>query len=771
VPTAPPVAINFPGRASESFTIAGLDAMARKPKMKATEAAEAEEIPTLSGDESGSRDDGAVPRGLGSTSEDPLLECLVFVTHFHGRPRTSEVLRAGLPDTGEPFTPDFTVRAAERAGFRARVVKRRLQRISPYVLPTVLILEDGRACVLTKFLNRGRVQVMFPEVGGAAQNIRLADLAEEYSGYCIYIRPEVVLETYSVSDDIPKGKYWFWGTIFSNWWTYVQVVIAAFLINCFAIVTPLFIMTVYDRVIPNAAFETLFVLAGGVMTVFIFDFVIKTLRGYFIDSAGKRADVMLATRIFDQVLDMKMESRPASAGAFANTLRDFETLRDFFTSASLATLVDIPFIGLFILVIFLISGPIAIALAIAVPVVLLFGVLIQIPLNFVVSKNLDESSVKHGVLVEAINGLEQIKGIGAEGRMRNLYEGAVGHTATSSQRARALSMSVVNFTQLIQQLTTVGVIFFGVHLVSSGEMSVGGLIAAVILGSRAIAPLGQVAQLLVRFNQSMSSLKNLDEIMKKPIERPRRKTFIHRPTLSGAITFKDVVFNYPDREGDALKSISFEIAAGEHVAFIGKVGSGKSTIAKLVLGLFAPSDGTILIDGTDIHQIDPSDLRRNIGYVPQDPFLFRGTIRDNIVAAAPHLDDPAVLTASAIAGLDDFVSRNEFGFDMPVGERGDGLSGGQRQLITIARALVRNPNILVLDEPTSAMDTASEKEFRTHLMENLGEKTLILMTHRTSMLALVDRLIVLDQGRVMADGDRDSVVKALSAGKVAAAKN
>jgi ATP-binding cassette subfamily C protein LapB len=302
-------------------------------------------------------------------------------------------------------------------------------------------------------------------------------------------------------------------------------------------------------------------------------------------------------------------------------------------------------------------------------------------------------------------------------------------------------------------------------------MSVGGLIAAVILGSRAIAPLGQVAQLLVRFNQSMSSLKNLDEIMKKPIERPRRKTFIHRPTLSGAITFKDVVFNYPDREGDALKSISFEIAAGEHVAFIGKVGSGKSTIAKLVLGLFAPSDGTILIDGTDIHQIDPSDLRRNIGYVPQDPFLFRGTIRDNIVAAAPHLDDPAVLTASAIAGLDDFVSRNEFGFDMPVGERGDGLSGGQRQLITIARALVRNPNILVLDEPTSAMDTASEKEFRTHLMENLGEKTLILMTHRTSMLALVDRLIVLDQGRVMADGDRDSVVKALSAGKVAAAKN
>ena len=746
--------------------------MARKAKMAKSEPAESEEVPGLSDEESGSQgQDEKIALDFGSTTEDPLLECLVFLTQFHGRPRTAEVLRSGLPDTGKAFTPNFVVRAAERAGFRARVVKRRLQRISPYVLPTILILDDGRACILTKFLNRGRAQVIFPETGGAVQNIRIADLSEEYTGYCIYVRPEVVLETYGQKDDVPRGRYWFWGTIFSNWWTYVQVVIAAFLINCFAIATPLFIMTVYDRVVPNAAFETLYVLAGGVITVYIFDFIMKTLRSYFIDAAGKRADVMLATRIFDQVLDMKMSARPNSAGGFANTLREFETLRDFFTSASLSTLVDIPFIAVFILVIFLISGPIAIALAIAVPVVLIFGVLIQIPLNFVVQKNLDESSTKHGVLVEAINGLEQIKGIGAEGRMRHLYEGAVGHTAASSQRARALSMSVVTFTQLVQQLTTVSVVFFGVHMVTAGEMTVGAMIAAVILGSRSIAPLGQVAQLLVRFNQSMTSLKNLDEIMKKPVERPHRKTFIHRPTLSGAITFKDVVFSYPEREGDALKGISFDIAAGEHVGFIGKVGSGKSTIAKLILGLFDPVEGTILVDGTDIHQIDPSDLRRNIGYVPQEPFLFRGTIRDNIVAAAPHLDDPAVLTASAVAGLDDFVGSNQFGFDLPVGERGDGLSGGQRQLITIARALVRSPSILVLDEPTSSMDTASEKEFRNQLLANLGDKTLILMTHRTSMLALIDRLIVLDHGKIVADGERDTVIKALSAGKVATARS
>lgn len=711
------------------------------------------------------------PDGVGAVKpEDALLECLEIICRHHGRPRSGEVLMAGLPLAGPRVTPTIFVRAAERAGFRARVVKRRINRISRYVLPAVLAFKDGRACVLLDYDQGGTARVVLPETGGNAETVELTQLAAEYSGYAIFVRPEVQIDAARGEESIPKPRAWFWGTLVRNWWTYIQVAVAAVLINLFALITPLFIMTVYDRVIPNNAFETLYVLAIGAGAALTFDFLMKGLRGYFIDSAGKKADVMLACRIFDQVLDMRMSERPGSAGAFANTLREFETLRDFFTSATLATLVDLPFVLLFIAVIWLISGPVAIVLAVAVPVVLIFGLLIQIPLNFVVKRNFRESHHKHGILVETINGLETIKSIGAEGRMRHLWEGLVGLSARSSQRARALSLSAVNFSGLIQQLASVGVVIYGVHLVAAGDLTVGALIACVILGGRAIAPLGQVAQLLTRFHQSMASLAALDRIMKAPVERPPEKTFLHRAAVDGRVDFREVGFTYPGRDQGALKEVTFGVAPGEHVGIIGKVGSGKSTIARLILGLFEPAEGTILIDGTDIRQLDPVDLRRHIGYVPQDPFLFRGTIRENITAAAPHADDAAILAAARLAGLDEFLSDSPLGFDLPVGERGDGISGGQRQAITLARAALLNPTVYVLDEPTSAMDTRSEETLKRRLTRVIAGKTLILMTHRASLLGLVDRLIVLDGGKVMADGPRERVLEALASGRIGAAR-
>lgn len=716
--------------------------------------------------------DAALAEELASASgvEDPLLDCLVHLTTHYGNPKSPEVLKAGLPHSGEALSATMFVRAAGRVGLSARVVQRRLNSINNLVLPAVLILKGGRACILSQFIDKRRVRIVLPESGGGSQDLELRDLAEDYTGYAIYVRPVTRVEPEGMRSDTPRPSAWFWGTIASNWWAYTQVIFAASLINIFALATPLFIMTVYDRVVPNNAVETLWVLATGVVIVFMFDFVLKGLRGYFIDAAGKRADVLLASRIFEQVMDMKMAARPGSAGAFANNLREFETLRDFFTSATLAAVVDLPFVVFFVLIIWLIGGPVAQIHLVAIPAVLLVGLALQVPLNRAVTKHMREAEEKHGVLIESLNGLETLKSMGAEGRMRRRWEDYVGLTASSSMEARVLSQGGINFAQFVAQVTSVAVVVFGVFLIKEGEMTVGGLIACVMLSARALAPVVQVAQLLTRFHRSMTALRSLNKIMEAPIERPGGTKFLHRPDLTGQVAFKEVQFTYPGQPIAALAGVSFEIGAGERVGIIGRVGSGKTTVAKLVLGLFDPSDGAVLLDGTDIRQIDPVDLRRNIGYVPQDVFLFRGSVRENITMAAPQTDDGAVLRAAKLAGVDDFVSQHPSGYDMLIGERGEGLSGGQRQAVAIARALLQNPTLIMLDESTSSMDTRGEAAFKARLTEILPGRTLILITHRASLLSMVDRLIVLDRGRVVADGPRQQVIDALAGGKLQATK-
>ena len=705
-----------------------------------------------------------------AATEDPLLACLVFLTRHYGRPRSADVLKAGLPFAGRRLPPSLFLRAAERAGFLGRVVKRRLSSISHLVLPAVLMLKGNQACVVIEYVDKKTALVMLPETGGGVQKVDRASLEKLYAGYAIFLKPEFQFDIQRQEADIPRPRAWFWGTIFRSRWIYGQVVLAALLINIFALTSPLFIMGVYDRIIPNDAIDSLWVLAIGAATIFLFDFIIRSLRGYFIDLAGKRADVILANRIFDQVLDMKLASRPNSAGAFANTLREFETVRDFFTSATLTTLVDLPFVGIFIAVLWFIGGDIYLVPLIAGFLVIGVGLLLQLPLSYVVRKNFKESEQKHGVLVETINGLETIKSIGADARMRQMWAGFVGMSSRTSQRARFLSQSGINFAMMVQQVTTIGVVVVGAIRVSEGAMSVGALIACVILTGRAMGPLGQIAQLLTRLNQSMTSLKALDRLMKEPVERPAEKVFLHRPSLLGAIDFSGVGFVYPGQEVEVLKDMSFSIKSGEHVCIIGRVGSGKSTVAKLMLGLYETTAGAILVDGTDTRQIDPVDLRRSIGYVSQDVFLFRGTVRDNIAVAAPHADDAQVLHAARLAGVDDFVKKHPLGYDLPVGERGEGLSGGQRQAIAVARALLLNPNIVILDEPTSSMDTRTEEAFKSQFASVLDHQTLILITHRASLLSMVDRLIVLDGGRVVADGPRQSVLDALAGGRVATPK-
>lgn len=707
---------------------------------------------------------------LVESKEDVLLACLVWLAQHHERAISADALRAGLPLVNNQLTPELFVRACERAGLVARTVKRPLTGFSNLALPAVLLLHDRQACILTRLVDEKTAEVLLPEAGFGLTRMPLAELAARYLGFGILTKPVYRAADRAADplDGIATGSHWFRDTLLNYWPVWAQVGVGAVLINVFALVTPLFAMNVYDRVVPNLIMETLWALAIGAVMVLGFEFLVRLLRGYFIDFAGKNADVLLASRIFQQVLGMQLASRPASAGAFANELREFESLREFFTSATLTTLLDLPFVFLFIGMMAVIGGNLAWIPLAAVPVVVAVGLLLQIPLDRIVRRSFRESAQRHAILIETLSGLETIKAVGAEGRTQRHWEQFVAMSSKSGLAGRLYASIAVNFSVLAQGFVYAAIIVFGVYEIAAGRMTTGALIACSILSGRALAPLAQVAGLLTRYNQSMQALKALDRVMKAPLERPHGHALLHRPHISGAIEFRDVTFEYPNGGGKALDGVSFKIAPGEKVAIVGRVGSGKSTTSKLILGLFRPSGGAVLIDGTDSRQIDPADLRRNIGTVPQDIFLFNGTIKDNIVIGAPEATDANVLFASRLVGLDEFVRMLPDGYDLVVGERGERLSGGQRQAIALARAFVRDPSIALLDEPTSAMDQGTEEMIKRRLSHAMQGKSLVLITHRPSLLTLVDRLIVLDRGRVIADGPRDTVIKSLMQSQIRA---
>ena len=699
--------------------------------------------------------------------QDPLLLSLRDLAALLNRPISLEALKAGLPYGEARFTPELAVRAAERAGLTARITRRpKLAQILPVTLPCVLLLREGNACVLLNYDDKGNAEVLVPEGGGAKRKVALADLEAQYDGYAVFARTEYRFDQRASRISLSESKSWFWGTLRQFWPVYSHVMLASVMINIFAIASPLFIMNVYDRVVPNQAIETLWVLAAGVLTVFVFEFVLRNLRTYFVDIAGKNADVIIASKLLQQLMGMKLASKGPSTGAMANNLREFESLREFFTSGTLVAFVDLPFIFLFLLVIWIVGGPLAYIPLAAVPLVLIFGAVLQKPLQRIIEQSHKESTQKHALLVETIDGLETVKAVAGEGRVQRTWERFVGLTARSAAKARFLSALAVSFSQVSIQVTTVAVVVAGVYLIGAGEITLGALIASSILTGRALAPLSSIAALLTRLQQSRVALKSLDELMNAPREREDDKTFLHRPKLSGALEFKNVSFAYPGQQSLALDRMSLKIAPGEKIGILGRIGSGKSTLARLLLGLYEPAEGSILADGTDIRQIDPADLRRNIGYVSQDNYLFFGTVRENISFAAPHVGDESVLRAARIAGVNDFLRNHPLGFDMQVGERGMGLSGGQRQSIVIARALLLDPPILLFDEPTSSMDNSTETAFKARLQRDMADKTLVLVTHRGSLLSLVDRLVILDQGRVVADGPRDKVLEALKQGQI-----
>lgn len=700
--------------------------------------------------------------------DDPLLESLVILTKMSHHPFSADALKAGLPLVNNRLTPELFARAAKRAGFNTKIVKRPLEKISNVVLPIVVMLEGNEACVLEKIdFENNKVSVVHPVGGNEVPiDVSIDDLKSRYSGYSIFVTRDFAFDSRSPELMKTHKRHWFWGTLWQSKGIYKDVLITSFFINIFVIATPLYIRNVFDRVIPNNAMETLWVLSVGVCIIFFFEFILKTLRSHFIEVAGKKADIVLSAMIFEKVMSLKMEARPESVGAFADKLKGFESVRNFMTSATITTVIDLPFFILFLLVIYLFAGSMVIIPIVAVVLIVSYSFLIRIPMKKLVEKSYRSSVQKNATLVEGLSSVETIKTMGAEGSVQRKWEEANGFMANQGIKVRVLSQSIGNFSGTIQNMSTVAVFIYGVHLVSIHELSAGALIACMMLTRRAIAPMVNVANLVSQYQQTKTTLQELNRIMEMPVERPDGKKFIHRPSLSGKIDFKDVSFLYPGQQVPALKNVNLTIEPGEKVAFIGRIGSGKTTLEKLILGLYSPTEGQVRIDNLDMSQVDPADLRRNIGYVAQDVMLFHGTVRDNIAVKAPYVDDSEILRVAEVAGVTEFTNRHPSGFDMPVQERGEGLSGGQRQSISIARALLLSPPVIVMDEPSNAMDNNTEAELKTNLRKEIGDRTLILITHRASLLSLVDRLVVLDNGGVIADGPKEQVLEALKQGRL-----
>lgn len=699
--------------------------------------------------------------------DDPLTDCLVIVAKIHDRPISRTTLRAGLPLENNRLSVSLFARAAQRANLSSRVLKRSLGEMSNLELPSILLLENSKALVLIGIdQHRGEATVIVPESGGGQQVVDIRTLEQSFSGYSIFVHPEYQEREETVVEMTEKKRHWFWGTLFSSWRIYRDVLVASFLINVLGLVTPFFILNVYDRVIPNNAFETLWVLAIGISITYVFSTIMRGLRGYFIDIAGKKANLEISSMIFEKVLGIKMSVRPQSIGSFANKIQEFDSVRDFITSLSITALVDLPFVVLGLLAIWYLAGNIVFIHIVAILVLLIYAFFIQMPLKKSVEQTYHASARKNAILVEGLNGLETLKMLGAESKIQRTWEESVGRISHWSAHSRFLSTSVNHLSSFVQSMTVVLVVIAGVYMVSKGNMSQGGLIAIVMLTRQAVAPMAQVVGLATRYHRARTSLSTLQEVMEMPVERPINKTFLHRADLSGDLEFNGVTFTYPEQSSPALKDINLKITRGERVGIIGTIGSGKTTLGKLLLGLYEPDSGMVAVGGTDIRQIDPIELRSCIGCVAQDVTLFRGSVRDNIVLGCESARDSDIIRAAELSGVTEFIQRHPMGFDMPVGEQGRLLSGGQRQTVALARALLLDPPVLLLDEPSSSMDARTEAKMRMRLAKVVQGKTLVLITHRSSLMVMVDRIIIMDKGMVKADGPKDQILEALKNGQI-----
>jgi ATP-binding cassette subfamily C protein LapB len=698
---------------------------------------------------------------------DPLLECLVLVARHHGHSASRAALSAGLPLLQGKLTPELLPRAADRAALALRVTSQPIDSIDLFVLPAILLLNDGGACVLQSMDKAGGTcKVLLPEMTGGVSVISLDELSSRYSGILALVAPRLRFDVRSPANRPVRNEHWFWSAILRQRSIYQDVILGALLVNLFSVGLPVFTMSIYDRVVPNNGIETLWALAVGITLLLVADFAMRRLRSKLVDQASARVDVEISASLMEQLLGIRYSERPVSTGSFASNIRAFEQVRDLIASSTVIALVDLPFVILFFACIAWISPWLVLPGAFMFLCIVVFGYLMQGRLHALSESTFQGSCLRNALLVESLIGLETIKAQHAESLFQARWEQVTRFIAKSGIQMRDLSALAISGAHWFQQMTTVIVILAGVYLIFDKQLTLGGLIASYMLTNRALAPAAQIVGLLLQYQNARTALASLDTFMAKPRDREDGKSYVEHGLFSGGIEFRDVSFAYPGRDEKVLQNISFRISPGERVAILGRVGSGKSTLHRLITNLYTPTSGMVLIDGVDVRQLDPAETRRSVGFVSQDAMLFFGSLRENIALGNSYISDTAILAAADIAGLTDFINAHPEGLAMAVGERGELLSGGQRQAVGIARAVLHQAPILLMDEPTSAMDYSSEALVSANIARFCAGRTLLVATHRSTLLTLCDRIIVLDAGRIVADGPRESVMNALSSGKI-----
>ena len=690
-----------------------------------------------------------VPEAVSQTAAEPnersLLAAVRIILREYGVRKSAAAIRNAVEMPHEIFAAKQAVSALSVLGFKSSFGNLPVSTLNADLLPAIAFMKNGEAVVLKEAAEDDAIVVVYPQERNRTASMGLADFKAEYSGYMI------LAKELNRREKEERSGHWFFSAFRKSKWLYVQVMIAAMVSNFLSLTTSLFTMTVYDRIIPNGAIESLIALSIGVVVALGFDFLIKSLRAKFIDTASKRADLEISRRLFDRILTLTPTEKRQRTGAMAGTIREFETLREFFNSSTLVILIDLPFVFFFIYVIYLIAGPLAYVPLVSVPLVIIVGLGIQPFLARITRGSVESGMNKQAVLVETLSGLETVNATGSGKLMRKRYEDALNNQSDSGNKIRALSMFIINFATSVQQYAQVAAIFFGVYLIIEGTITQGALIGAVILGGRTMAPLSQLANTLSRANGALTAYRNLAKLIGTNYNSASELSPISRPQLDGEIEFKNVSYTFDGASQPVVKNLSFKIPAGQKVALLGKMGSGKSTLSRLIAGILEPSEGAILIDGVDVRQIDPADLRMNIGIMLQDTWLFSGTIRENIQMGFNEYDDNHLLQVCKTAGVDDFVGADPKGYDLEIREKGEGLSGGQRQTINLARSLLHDPQILLLDEPTSSMDQGTEKKVVENLKLACADKTMLIVTHRNPILTMVDRVFVLENGQIVAD--------------------
>ncbi|MCE9685977.1 type I secretion system permease/ATPase [Shewanella sp. AS16] len=698
---------------------------------------------------------------------DPLLDSLVLLTEYFGTPCSAESLAAGLPLSGACLSPELLPQAAARAGLAVKLTRKGLNLISPLLLPCILLLKDHQACLLRQLDPKtDSAIIQLPDSGGE-QSLSFAELEALYVGYLFLVKQEYRGDMGFDVHLHDNQQHWLLQILKDSAPIYRDALIASVLVNLFALVSPLFIMNVYDKVVPNLAFESLWVLAIGAGIAYLFDLVMRQLRSYLIDVAGKKVDIIVSSRLFAKAIGIPLEKRPASVGGMARQLGEFDNIRDILTSATITTLVDLPFALFFLAIIFIVAGDLALVPLTGGLLILGFTLYTQPRLKAAIEESNKFSSLKHGHLIESLAAIESIKANGAEGLVQKSWQQMIGHTANWQLRVKKLSASVSNVANFMVQCTVVCVVILGVYRVSDNVISMGGIIAAVILSSRAMAPMAQLAGLMTRANHTASALRQLNSVMTQEDEFETKGHLVSKQRLQGKIEADHLGFSYPGSEKPVLNPMSLTIQPGERIAIIGRNGSGKSTLAKLLLGLYQPSRGSLRYDGLDSAQIHPSDLRRNFGYLPQDVTLFHGSVRDNILFGSRQVTEHQLIRAVQLSGVSLFTNLESEGLDQQVGEGGLALSRGQRQTIALARATLNDPPLLLMDEPSASLDARAEKQFISAMKNVSKDRTLLLITHKTHLLQLVDRILVLDKGHLILDGPKDEVLQKLSFGQQA----